>query len=627
VSPLNQHKGPVSFGSFQLDLCAGELRQEDGSVLRLPEQPLKILALLLENSGNVVTREQIRKRLWPDDTTVEFEHSISAAVNRLRQVLGDSAESPRFIETLARRGYRFVAPIDIESHATTEPLPAGEPETRGSGVRFRHRQAVTWSVAAASILLAAGSLIWANVGGLRDRWAPNQKERIRALAVLPLANLSSDSSQEYFADAVTSALIAEMGGVGDLRVISRQSTMQYKGSQKSLQAISAELKVDAVLEGTVERSGDRVRVTVHLDQVSPERELWARQFNGNLANLMNLQDDIARSIAGELKVKLTPEQRARLVHSKPVNPEAQDDYLRGTFSLQFPANPHAALAAFRQAVEKDPEYARAYSALAMAYLDAGSFGESDRPSEVMVPAKAAALKALELDPSLGDAHLALAATFFWGWDWAGAEREYQTAVHLNPSDPRAHEGYALFLSAVERHNQALAESRYAVELDPYNLECREALGDTELLAGQFDLAIKQFAELGSYNGLAWAYLGKKMYPKAIAAMEKHAKREGRDPFVLSMLAEFYGFGGRRRAALQLIAELKTIARHQYVPPGLFYGPYLGLGDNNQALTWLERGFEEREQALVWAKVWPGQDRLRSEPRFQAVLNRLNFPQP
>jgi TolB-like protein/DNA-binding winged helix-turn-helix (wHTH) protein len=620
--------GFVRFVPFEVSPDSGELRR-NGVRLKLSGQAIQVLLILLDVPGQLVTREELQNKLWPGASFGDFDHGLNAAVNRLREVLGDSATQPKFIDTVPRRGYRFIATTNVEPQLPSPPVSSevdvAVVEGKSSVVRSRVRTMI-WLAAILVPLLLIVLLIGTNVGGWRDRpLTPGPKPKIRALAVLPLANLSADPSQEYFADAVTDALITEMGAATGPRVISRQSVMQYKNSKKSLQSIAAELNVDALLEGTVERSGERVRVTVHLDQTSPERQLWSKKYDRDVRDLLGVQDDIARSVVNELQLDVSPEQHARLSRARVVDPEAQDAYLRGVFSLiHGPIESQAAVDNFKHAIQKDPGYALAYSGLAQAYLELGAPAGDLPPNQTLPEAKAAARRAVELDPSLAQAHVTLGDTFSSEWNWVEAETEYQRALHLNPSDANAHVAYAGFLSAVGRHAEALPESKYAVELDPFNPGRHDDLGWVALRARQYDFAIEQLAGVED-NGLGWAYLCKKKYPEAIAAMERHG-RYGRSPFYISSLAEFYGLAGRRREAQLLIAELKRIARHRYVSPGLFFDAYFGIGDKNQALTWLERGYEQHDEWMIWTKVWPLNDDLRSDPRFQALIRKMNYPQ-
>ncbi|PYX22447.1 MAG: hypothetical protein DMG87_07760 [Acidobacteria bacterium] len=406
----------LRFGVFELDPRAGELRKK-GMKIRLQGQPVEILAMLLERPGETITREELQKKLWPADTFVDFEQGLNNAMKRLRASLDDNAESPHFIETLPRHGYRFVGSVN----GSERTRAAEATTTHGTGALIRLP-----ALGALAVLAVVTALVGLNVRGWRDRlFLRSPKPQIQALAVLPLTNLSGDPDQEYFADGMTESLITELGKISSPRVISRQSVMQYKSSKKSLQEIAGELKVDAVLEGTVVRSGDRMRVTIHLSQALPERQLWAQEYNRSIGDALTLQGEIARAITDEIQVKLTPEERNRLASSRSANPEAQDDYLHGLYfagpAFKSEAEWQKAIAHFKKAIEKDPTFAPAYTELAMAYFWLGN-PEQGGPSAkgTMPQAKAAVAKALQLDPSLARAHLALGLILLGSeWNWSG----------------------------------------------------------------------------------------------------------------------------------------------------------------------------------------------------------------
>jgi TolB-like protein/DNA-binding winged helix-turn-helix (wHTH) protein/Tfp pilus assembly protein PilF len=627
----------VRFATFEVDLRAGELRK-NGLRLKFSGQPLQVLVILLERPGEVVTREELQKRLWPD-TFVDVDHNLNAAINKIRETLGDSAENPRFVETLARRGYRFIAPVEGEEPSRVVEAKA----TQGlRSVIFLVGFGLLAVIGMTAVLLAL------NVQGWRDRlFVYAAKPRIQALAILPLANLSSEPEQEYFADGMTEALITELGKASIPRVISRQSVMQYKGSRKPLQEIARELNVDAVLEGTVVRSGDRVRVTVHLDRASPEAQLWARAYDRNIRDILSLQDEIARTVIDEIQVKMTSQERARLSIPRPVNPEAYAAYLRGRTVLagglgnlsklagkrqyQYTdQDVQTAIAYFKSAVDKDPVYAQAYAGLADAYIHLGNpVWGGHSPKATLSDAKEAATTALKLDPSLPEAHFSLAQTLQYDWNWSEAEKEYNLALKLNPNYVNAHLEYGRFVQALGRNDEAMVQIHYADELDPFNIAVKEIEAWVTYASRQYDLALKQFENLGDDDGLRHVYREKGMYSEAIAAQERWTAThpsESRHSYPLAVLASIYGLQGRNDEAEALIKELKETAQHRYVSGFFFAEAYVGLGQRNQAITWLERAYEEHDQWMVFANSYPGLDRLRSESRFQALMHRMNFPQ-
>jgi TolB-like protein/DNA-binding winged helix-turn-helix (wHTH) protein len=621
----------IKFGVFEVDLAAGEVRKA-GMRQKVAGQPFQVLQALLQRPKEIVTREELREHLWPGNTFVDYELALKKAVNRLREVLGDSAENPRYIETVPRRGYRFIGTLNGVAHTASPEAPPA----RRLGIRVRLAL-----LTVLSFLTLTAVLLALNVHGWRNRiLAHTPRPQIQALAVLPLANLSGDPEQEYFADGITDALITELGRISSQRVISRQSIMQYKGSKKSLNEIAGELKVDAVLEGTVERSGDQVRVGVRLNRVSPEGQLWSNQYNRDIRDLLRLQDEIARTITDEIQIKLTPQERARLASAAhPVDPGVQDAYLRGRFFWnrgrfffisgtsrdRTEVDLQTAIGYFKRAIEKDPDYALAYAGLADAYIELGHGGNHSQ-SETLPEAKAAATKASELDPSLGEAHFSLAQTIeLYDWNWSEAEKEYKLALELNPNYADARLEYGRFLQALGRNDEATAQVNYAIELDPLNFRTMDIVGYVTYASRQYDLAIEQFSSLGDDLGLGWAYREKKMYPEATNALERCLSRSGRHDLPLATLAGVYGLAGRRGEALKLIDELKARAQLHFVPGSVFVEAYIGLGEKNRALGSMERAYEDHDQQMVYIKAHPGYDALRSEPRFQVLVSRMNFP--
>ena len=620
----------IRFGSFEADLHSQELRRL-GTLLRLPSQSFQVLQMLLERRGTLVTRDELRAVLWPSDTFVDFDHGLHAAVNRLREALGDSADSPRWIETLPRRGYRFIAPVERSPDSAEAAVV--DHQKRPNPI-FQRRWIAIVLLVPIMIGAVTALLLGLNVRGWRDRvFMRSPKPQIQALAVLPLANLSGDPEQEYFADGMTDSLITELGKISSPRVISRQSIMQYKGSKKGLPEIARELNVNAVLEGAVEHYGERVKITVHLAQASPERQLWAQEYDRSIRDVLSLQGEIARAIADEIQVKLTPEERTRLAVSRSVNPEAQDDYLQGLYfaSKSTELGLQTAIAHFKTAIEKEPTYAPAYAELALAYFWLGNPDQGGPSARETNPqAKAAVTKALELDSSLARAHLALGLILLNpGWDWSGAENQYRIALKLNPSCADCHIVYGILLAGLGRNDEAIAQINQAIELDPLSNDYRGWLAMIAFLSRQYDLSIKLSENLSDDWAMdvgSLCYAMKKMYPEAIAASEKPVARHGRQTGDLRFLALVYGLAGRKSETKKIISELKERSRHHYVFPSDFAYAYLGLGDKDQALTYLEQAYEEQDPALFWLKMSPIFDPLRSEPRFQELLRRVNFPQ-
>jgi TolB-like protein/DNA-binding winged helix-turn-helix (wHTH) protein/Tfp pilus assembly protein PilF len=682
----------IRFGEgFELEAGARRLCR-GGQALKLERIPLEILVLLVEHRGEIVTRDEIVAKVWGKGAFLDTDNSIRGAIRKIRQVLKDDTEYPRFIQTVTGHGYRFIASVispQEGNHAEASkdppstapkglPLHRHFPDKRGSvyaliskldawlrrrtlhleeeeeeersepprDANVGHGTTGTSRVAFGLLAIVGitAVLFALNVHGWRDRlFVRAAKPRIQALAVLPLANLSGNPEQEYFADGMTEALITEVGKTSIPRVISRQSVMQFKGTKKPLQEIARELNVDAVLEGAVEHSGDRVRISIHLDQVSPEGQLWSNQYDRDIHDVLPLQDEIARRVADEIRVKLTPEERTRLTTAHSVSPQAHDDYLRGRYILglalthQTAADKRqytdldilAAIAHFKHAIEKDPAYAMAHAGLADAYILLGNPLSGHSPKETLSDAKEAATKALELDPSLTEAHFALAQTLEYDWNWSEAEKEFKLALKLNPNYADAHLEYGRFVQALGRNDEAMKEMNYAMELNPFDIKTRVVVAYVTWASHQYDIALQQFTSLGDDWGLVWTYREKQMYPEALAALERwkssHPTRH-RNPSVLATAASIYGLEGRKQQAEKLIDELREMARRQYVSGFFFAEAYVGIGQKDQAVTWLERAYDEHDQWMVYIASYPGLDRLHSEPRFQALLRRMNFPQ-
>ena len=645
----------LHFGVFEVDPRAGELRKH-GLRLKLPEQPFQILTLLLEKPGEIITRDELRNRLWQGDTFVDFDHGLNNAVMRLREVLGDSSESPRFVETIPRRGYRFIAPVEESlfppklpasadadtgsSAAIAEPVPAeaGEPLLRGLPQRQNHpilssRRRIIWALAvmacvatlAASVYLVGRSVNTARVA------------RNTSLVVLPLENLSGDKEQEYFADGMTDELIANLAKIRSLRVISRSTAMAYKGTRKPLSEIARELNVDAVVEGTVLRVGSQVRITAELVQVSTDRHLWAETYESPIGDVLALQNRVSSAIVNEIRINLTPEDRERLAKTPAVTPEAYEAYLKGRYywNKRSDENLTKAIGYFEQATRSDQNYALAYAGLSDCYaiISATIFG--GMPASVSAPkAKAAAQRALEMDPTLAEAETSLATVRFnYDWDWPGAASGFERAIHLNPSYATAYQRYSLYLMAMGRTQDSFEQINKARELDPLSISINFSLGWRLYMARQYDRAIEQLRntlEMDPSDDLphliaGQAYEQKGQFDPAIAELRKAVDLSHGTPLTLSALAHAYARSGNRAEAGKLLSQMSVAAKDQYVSPYYFAIVYAGLGDNEVALNLLEKALEDRSNGLVFLKVEPELDGLRSNPRFIALQKKLNFP--
>jgi TolB-like protein/DNA-binding winged helix-turn-helix (wHTH) protein/Flp pilus assembly protein TadD len=635
-------RGRLRFGVFELDLRAGELRKH-GLRVRLQEQPFQVLATLLEHPGEVVTREELQKKLWPADTFVDFDHGLNKTINKIREALGDSAESPRFVETVARRGYRFIAEVKVADAApvrspevVTQPdsgTGTGEPRdvTGKPATPKPARLPLPWKVSGFLILLVMGSLATWKLYSWR-----HPSPGIRSLAVLPLESLSSDASQDYFADGMTDELISDLGQISALRVISRTSVMGYKRARKPLPQIARELNVDAVVEGTVLRSGDQVRITAQLIEGSSDRHLWSQSYEGQLRDTLALQNQVARAIADEIRVNLNSQERAALKNVQVVNPEAYESYLKGRYfwNKRTADGLKVALAYFNQAIEEDPKYAQAYSGLADTYALLGDWQYAVMtPKEALPKAKAAATRALELDSALGEAHNSLAFCLDgFDWNFAAAGKEFRRAIELNPGYATAHHWYAWHLSLLGQYDEAIAEMKKAENLDPLSLIINADLAELLVLAHSYDESIRQSRKTIemdpnfalAHNHLAQAYLQKHMNDEAVAELQKAVQLSGDSPTCMANLARAYVASGNRSEAERLLSDLKKRSNHSYSHASEIAVIYAALGDKNQAMSWVEKGYEERFNPGVLLR--PGFDPLRSEPRFQELVRRIGLSQ-
>jgi len=631
----------LRFGVFELDPRAGELRKH-GLRVRLQEQPFQVLAMLLEHPGEVLTREELQKKLWPADTFVDFDHGLNKAINKIREALSDSADSPRFVETVARRGYRFLAEVKVADSApvrsqdlATEPHPVAEARDRldlaGKPAMLKHLfSSFAWKAPALVLLLLVASLAGWNL----HSWK-RPSLVIRSLAVLPLESLSSDASQDYFADGMTDELISDLGQISALRVISRTSVMAYKRARKPLPQIARELNVDAVVEGTVLRSGDQVRITAQLIEASTDKHLWSQSYQGELRDTLALQNQVARAIADQIRINLNPQEQAALKNVKVVNPQAYESFLKGRYfwNKRTADGLKVALAYFNQAIDEDPKYAQAYSGLADTYSLLGDWQYAVMtPKEALPKAKAAATKALELDSALGEAHNSLAFCLDgFDWDFESAGKEFRRAMELNRGYATAHHWYAWHLSLLGQYDDAIAEMRKAESLDPLSLIINADLAELLVLAHSYEESIRQSRKTIemdpnfalAHNQLAQAYLQKHMNDEAVAELQEAAQLSGESPTVMANLGRAYAASGKRSEAIKLLSALKKRSNSIYSHGSEIAVIYASLGDTDQAMNWLEKGFEERFNPGVLLR--PGFDPLRSDPRFQDLLRRIGLP--
>jgi TolB-like protein/Tfp pilus assembly protein PilF len=571
-------RGTIRFGAFELEENSGELRR-DGSKIRLQEQPLQVLQILLQEPGKVITREELRQKIWPSDTFVDFDHGINNAIKRLREALGDTAETPRYIETVPRRGYRFIGSVDAVSE-------------RGA-------------------------------------------RTIRSVAVLPLENLSGDPEQEYFADGLTEALITSLAKIGALRVVSRTTAMQYKRARKPLPQIAAELQVDGIVEGTVLRSGTRVRISAQLIDARGDSHIWAESYERDLRDILALHSDLARAIAGQIQIALTPAEQSQLGPGRPVHPEAYEAYLKGRhhWNRRTSGDLKKAIEYFQQAITKEPNYAAAHTGLADCLGRAG-FWSFAAPEEGCGKAKSVALKSLEIEET-AEAHVSLGwAVLHYDWDLAAAEREFQYAIKQNVSYATAHQSYGHCLGCMGRFDEAYQELTHAIQLEPLALIIGTSYAGVSWLGRRWDQAIQQTKKTldldPSFAPGLWArarsYDGKGMLKEAIAyAQEAVNLSGGTQLFFLADLGHAYAAAGNQQQAVEVLRKLREIQKHRYVDPCLLAQIYVALGEKEEAIKFLEQALEERAAWVPYLPTDPWFDPIRDDPRFADLLQRGGLP--
>ncbi len=616
---------PVRFGEdFELDRRAYQLRRADAPI-KLERIPMEILLLLVERRGELVTREDIAGRVWGRDADVDLDNNINGAVRKIRQALRDDVEQPRFVETVTGRGYRFIAPL-----REAEPEPAAPAAEPAAPPRPRSRPwRVAAGIAAAVVVLAAavaGVVLWG-----RARTAPPGTGRVM-LAVLPFRNLTGDPQQEYFSDGFTDEMIARLGA-GEperLGVIAPASVMRYKAGQEPLEKIERDLGVQYVLAGSVRRDGDRVRVTAQLIRAGDQTEVWANEYDRTVQDLLDIQGEVAGAIAQEIETRLGATPPAAKPAPRLAPPfDAYDAYLRGVVALN--ARDLGTAAGFlEQAVAKDPVYAKAYAALAEVYALDGAY-TTRPPAPFDSKARAAALRALELDSTLAEAHAALALVVQnYDWNWQLAEREFRRAIALNPSYATAHQWYAEHLMWLGRFDEALRESERARELDPQSLIIAADNGAILYFSRDYDRAIEKLRsvlnldpQVGRAHLIVDAYLVRGRFADALADLDQDTSAR-LNPWTLGLRAEVYGRAGQPALAQRALRALVAATKRDPVRAWLFFQAYLGMGDKEAALTWLERAYAEHDNAMTTLKVDPLLDPLRGDPRFQRLLVRVGL---
>jgi TolB-like protein/DNA-binding winged helix-turn-helix (wHTH) protein/Flp pilus assembly protein TadD len=626
----------LRFGAFEADVQTGELRKQ-GKRVRLQEQPFQLLIMLLEAPGQLVTRDELRSKLWPQ-TTVDFDHGLNKAISKIREALGDSPEHPRFVETVARRGYRFLADVAVtcDGRAKTAPddpayegSPAFSPALTTTHQRAKPGYLARLLFGLGLALVAASAISWLFYHDIYSSPA------IRSLAVLPLENLSEDSSQDYFADGMTDALIARLAQISTLRVISRTSVMTYKNVHRPLAEIARDLNVDAVVEGSVSRAGERIRVTAQLIDARNEKHIWAANYDEDIRDTLVLQSKVTRAIAEQIRATVNPQEQLTLAKSRTVDPDAYEAYLKGRYfwNKRTGEGLRTAIDYFRRAITIDSSYAEAYAGLADSYAVAGDWKYGVLPPLDAFPkATAAAAKALVLDASLGEAHASLAyALDLYGWDWVAAETEYKQAIQLNPGYATAHQWYSWHLFMVGRDDDALSELRRAESLDPLSLIINADIADALCVAHRYDEAVEQSEKtlkmdanfaVGHYE-LGQALVQKHMYDRAIAEFQKAIELSGHSGAFDSYLGYTYAVSGRKEEAIKIINDLESRHPENHSVDADIALIYVGLDDRDEAISRLNKAFDARFKASILRR--PAFDPLRSDARFQDLLRRMGLP--
>jgi TolB-like protein/DNA-binding winged helix-turn-helix (wHTH) protein len=619
------------FGHFELDLRSYELKQ-DGQPLRLEKIPMELLIFLVEHHGELVTREQIIEKLWGKDVFLDTEQGINTAIRKVRQVLQDDSEQPQFLETVVGKGYRFVGEV-TEKRRESPPSLKDRPPLPGAQTT-RNPARRLWVFGTAIVLLISGAVLW--TVGLRIGRAtkPRITTSFHSIAVLPLENLSGDPSQEYFADGITDALITQLAKLHGLRVISRTSIMHYKGSRESLPSIARGLNVDAVVEGSVSRSGDHVRVTAQLIDARADRHLWAEEYNRDLRDVLSLQSELAHNIAEQVRASISSEDQLRMARIGTVEPAAYETYLRGRsfWNQRTPAGLKQAVAHFEHAIELDPGFAEAYSGLADAYTALG-YTSYWSPGDSFPKAREFAEKALQIDPSLAEARASLAyVKLYYDWDWKGAEAEFQAAITTNPNYATAHHWYSVLLTARGRHEEASSEILRAHELDPLSVPISTDMGFELYYARRYEEAITQLRSVLqtspkfplAHLWLGRAYEQERMYPEAITEFEQAGTALKDWPVIIAAAGHTYGRWGHKSDATAALHRMDELAKEEYVTPYGVALVFAGLEDRDQAMIWLQKAYEGRSHWLVWLDLDPRFDNVRSDPRFRELLQRMKF---
>jgi len=604
---------------------------------------MEALILLAEKNGQLVTRAEIIQKLWGDNVFVDTRHGINTAIHKLRAALDDDPDNPRIIQTVVGKGYRLIGPVETTGENAVEPDSLNEAKNspvpdfllRVGTIQLRHLKSENrWKALPPLILAvlvgAAGVFYFAN----------DNRSRINSVAVLPFSNASGDPSMEYLSDGITEGVIDKLSGLPNIKVISRTSAFHYKQREIEPQKAAKELGVDALVTGRVVRRGNDLTVSAELVDAREDKQLWGEQYSRTTADIGSVQREIATAISGNLRVRLTTKDKSRLAKLSATNPEAYQLYLKG----RYHANQTTAseliksIDYFRHAIEQDPSYAPSYAGMADDYSEIGGGWLYLSPTDSIPKAKAAAMKALELDDTLAEAHAALAYAEFFDWDWQSAEREFKRAIELNPNSALSHARYAECLVGRLRFNESVAQAQEAQELDPLSPAIVSGLGSIQFMTREYDDSIAELQKALDLNPnipvlramLGSSYAMKHMYPQALAEYDKIPDQDKavapENQFVAGTLGWLYAISGRRSDALKIAQQFKELSAQTYVD---FYWPaaiYAGLGDKDETFRLLEKSYLEHSASLPYFAVEPFWYGFHSDPRYADLLRRTGLPQ-
>jgi TolB-like protein/DNA-binding winged helix-turn-helix (wHTH) protein/Tfp pilus assembly protein PilF len=617
----------IRFGVFDLSPQTGELRKA-GQRVSLRPQAARLLGLLASRPGQMMTREELKDQIWGKETFVDFEHGLNFCIRQIREALGDDADAPRYIETLPRRGYRFIPLVETMPHPSPPVSPA-------AGKLRQTHPAWRPAVLVAGMLLVLGITV-----AIADPYQVQERVfgrviPVQTIAVLPLLNLSGDANQDYFADGMTEALTTDLARMETVQVISRSSTMQYKGAKKPLPTIASELHADAIVEGSVQGVGNRVRVTAQLIRATTDKHLWADTYERDLSDILVLQDDVASAIATQIQSRLGGPKPLTLAKAQTISPEAYETYLKANFYLdQFDFQ--TSIEYYGQVIKLDPDYAPAYAHMANAYFFLGFFSAIP-PQQAWGKVKELGILAVTKDDHLPEGHAALAsAKLHYDWDFAGAEKEFKRAIDLNPNDADIRHGYAHYLMAMGRMGESAAESKRAVELDPVDDGLTDCLCWHNYAARQYDNSIELALEVlkrqpednWEHAILAWDYEQKGVPEKSVAEFKKAVEIEPKESplhtFLVAGLGQAYASAGMKSDAEQILHSLLDKTKQSYVSPFDIALIYTALGEKDTAFAWLDKAVAERSTFLVYSKWEPRLNPLRSDVRFEEMLAKIGL---